>query len=107
MAGPEGTLSTAIGSYRAMAHTYWELPSANRGDDRHTTRCVADPASADQRHLSRVCTGGGRSLREGVFWPTETAATYTAILAIMEGGTGAEVAEAGDISSLPDMEDAT
>ena len=90
-----------------MAHTDGELPSTHWGGDGHATGCVADSASADQRHLSRVCAGGGRSLPEGVLWPTETAATYTAILAIMEGGTGAEVAEAGDISSLPNMEDVT
>ena len=103
----EGTFSTAIGSQRAMAHTDGELPSVDWGGDGHTTRCVADPVSVDQRHLSRVCVGGGRSLPEGVLWPTETAATGTEILAIMEGGAGAEVAEASSVPSFFDMEDGT
>ena len=107
MVGPEGPLSAAIRAYRAMAHTYRELPSAGRGGDYHIIRCVAYPMSVDQRHLSRVCAGGGRSLPKGVLRPTETAATDIAILVIMERGTGAKTAEVGSISSLPNMEDAT
>ena len=37
----------------------------------------------------------------------EAAATYTAILVIMERGTRVEIAKVGSIFSLPDMEDAT
>ena len=89
-----------------MAHTYRELPSADQGGDCHIIGSVADLASADQRHLSRVCVGGGRSLPEGVLQQTEVATTYTAILVIMERGIGVEIAKASSISSLPDMEDA-
>ena len=107
MAGLEGALSIAICSYRVMAHTYQELPSANQGGDYHITGRVEDPTSADQRHLSRVCAGGGRSLPEGVLRPIETVATDTQVLVIMERGTRAEVVEASSVSSILDMEDAT
>ena len=101
----EGTFNIAIGSHRAMTHTDGELPSADWGGDGHATGCVADSASADQRHLSRVCARGGRSLFEGVLWQTETATTRAALMAIMEGSAGVEVAEASSVSSFSDMED--
>ena len=88
-----------------MAHTDGELPSTDWGGDSHATGCVADPASADQRHLSRVRARGGRSLSEGVLWQTATMTTRAALMAIMEEGAGAEVAEASSVSSFSDMED--